>query len=85
MLINRLALPPGRKAGSGTEPVLVTPAAEVPKGGCEGLCCSQPSCVHLIAECKETEGGRGSPGAGGCWGCACTAHSTGAWLFSSLV
>lgn len=41
MLINRLALPPGRKAGSGTEPVLVTPAAEVPKGGCEGLCCSQ--------------------------------------------
>lgn len=57
MLINRLAFPPSRKTGLGTEPVLVTPADEEPKVGCEGSCCSQPSCVRLVAEWKETEGG----------------------------
>ena len=65
MLISRLAFPPDKKAGSGTDPVLVTLTDEEPKVGCEGSCCSQPSCAHLIAKWKETEGGGGSPGAAG--------------------
>lgn len=87
MLVSRLVFPPGRKAGSGNEPVLVTLADEEPKVGCEGSCGSQPRCLRLIAEWNETEGGGGSLGAAGAGGhrrCAGTAGGTGAWLRSSL-
>ena len=65
MLISRLAFPPDKKAGSGTDPVLVTLTDEEPKVGCEGSCCSQPSCARLIAKWKENQGRRGV--AGRCW------------------